>query len=358
MTYAASAVINLAALKHNLARVHALAPHSKIIAVIKANAYGHGLLRVAHGLKEVDMFAVAHCEEAAQLRDAGIKKPILVLQGFMDKSECEWMSANNIESVIHSAYQVHVLEKLRLAQAINVWIKIDTGMHRLGLDIKDLQHAFDVCLTSDAVHTMRCMTHFHSADDTESDATKDQLYQFLDNTNHLRLEQSAANSAALISDPMYQLDWVRPGIMLYGIAPFADKTGKDLELKPVMNLESRLIAVNKLNKGDTVGYGATWKAQQATNIGVVAIGYGDGYPRHATNGTPVWINGRTVPLVGRVSMDMITVDLGATTKDSISDRVVLWGEELPVETVAQHADTIPYELVSKVTSRVTMISKN
>ncbi|WP_019675940.1 alanine racemase [Arsukibacterium perlucidum] len=347
------AQINLAALGHNLQRVQQLAPASKVLAVLKANAYGHGLVQVAQALTAADAFAVARIDEALALRTAGIVKPIVLLEGFYEAAELPILLANNLQTVVHNELQLQALEQTALEGQLKVWLKIDTGMHRLGIAPEQFNEFYRRLWQCQTVQPgIRLMSHFCCADIPGSAKTEQQLALFQQLCIDKAEQQSLANSAAILCLPQSHGDWVRPGLMLHGISPLPDQQGQQHQLQPVMRLSSRLIAMRQLQPGDTVGYGANWQAEKATWVGVIAIGYGDGYPRHAVNGTPVWLAGREVQLVGRVSMDMITVDLGANPAETIGAEAVLWGPELAIERVAQYADTIPYELLCNITPRV------
>lgn len=347
------AQINLVALQHNLRRVRELAPNSQVLAVLKANAYGHGLARVAQGLTDADAFAVARIDEALALRTAGIVKPIVLLEGFYEAAELPLLIANNLQTVVHNELQLAALEQTTLEGQLKVWLKIDTGMHRLGIDVTDFDLFYRRLWQCSAVLPgIRLMSHFCCADELNSASTMAQLALF-ENTIAGKAEQrSFANSAAILAWPQTHFEWIRPGLMLHGISPFSHQVGQHHVLQPVMRLSSRLITVRKVMKGERVGYGGYWQASRDTTIGVIAVGYGDGYPRHAENGTPIWLNGREVPLAGRVSMDMITVELGPDAQDKPGDEAVLWGPELAIERVAAAAGTIPYELLCNITPRV------
>lgn len=352
MSTRVTAHINLDALKHNFQRVKDYAPNAKVMAAIKGNAYGHGMLEVATGLPEVDMLAVERPAQAYQLRDHGIEQPIIVLGGFDDELELQEMAAQGIMSVVHTTAQVSLLENTDLIQPIAIWAKLNTGMNRLGFSEQAFSVAYQrLTKLNNIQQPFGLMTHFARADEIDNPATANQVKCF-DQMADKELPQSLSNSAAIISRPETHRDYVRPGIMLYGISPFSDQVAEAFDLKPVMTLSSRLIDINVCKKGDAVGYGGTWVCPEDMPVGVVAVGYGDGYPRHAKNGTPVLVNDTICPLVGRVSMDLITVDLRPTPMAKIGDPVVLWGEGLPVETVALHSETIAYELVTKVTERV------
>ena len=343
------AEINPAALQHNLNRVRELAPGCPVAAVIKADGYGHGLIRVAGALSEADAFAVACIEEALQLREAGFTLPVVLLEGFFDTAELEAIARYNLTAVIHHPWQLRALEQARLATPIRVWLKMDSGMHRLGFSPQEIPAARQrLAACSSVARPVTEMTHLACADDRADQTTTQQLARF---DAVATGDCSIASSAAILGWPQARRGWLRPGIMLYGASPFVTGGGESWQLQPVMTLRSTLIAVNRRQRGDPIGYGGSWRCPEEMPVGVVAIGYGDGYPRHAQPGTPVLVNGKTVPLIGRVSMDMITVDLRSQPQAGIGDAVVLWGEGLPVETVAEHAGTIAYELLCGVTRK-------
>lgn len=346
------AVIHLDAIKHNLTLIKQMAPSSQIMAVVKADAYGHGLVPVARCLGQADAFAVACIEEAIELREGGIESPIVLLEGFFEANELPLIDQYQLQTVIHHEYQLQLLERVKLENPLVVWLKLDSEMNRLGFAPQDYLAAHQRLSLLKQVADIRLMTHFACADDVENPKTEDQVKLFRKLINDLSGERSAANSAAVLAWPESHFEWVRPGLMLYGCSPLVDKVGHDHQLQPAMTLESKVIAVKNIEAGQSVGYGAHWVADKNTKLGIVAIGYGDGYPRHAQNGTPVWINGRHCPMAGRVSMDMIAVDLGPEASDEVGDRVVLWGPELAVEEVAKFADTIAYTLLCGVTTRV------
>lgn len=353
MTRATRAVVNLSALQHNLDVARRAAPRSRQMAIIKANAYGHGLLQVARALHGADAFGVATVDEALGLREAGIPQPIILLEGFSSAEELHLIRAYNLQSVVHEPNQIKILERHN-GKPVTTWLKLDTGMHRLGFEPEQCSGILHRLLACENVNqSVKLMTHLSCADDRNSKVTSRQTASFAEAVSSCQeLQQSIANSAGILGWPGTHSDWVRPGIMLYGASPFLDSLGTEHALQPVMTLKSHLISVKTVHKGDKVGYGATWTAPATIKLGVVAIGYGDGYPRHAKTGTPVLVNQRRVLLVGRVSMDMITVELSNCPDAKVGDPVVLWGEGLPVETVAQHADTIPYALLCGVTPRV------
>jgi len=352
MTRATRAEINLSALRHNLqvARSHSQA---KQLAVIKANGYGHGIVEVAHALSDADGFGVATIDEAITLRESGVYNPILLLEGFNRPHDLNLMRAYDLQCSVHSNEQLDVLEKY-LKHKCHVWIKVDTGMHRLGFSPEELSKVYQRLAKIEHIQQpMTLMTHFACADDRDSDYTKQQHRIFSDTIKGFTQSKiSEANSAGLLAWSDTHADWVRPGIMLYGASPFAGGDAKEFDLKPVMTLKSEIIAIHQFKKGDSIGYCRTYTCEEDMPVATIAIGYGDGYPRHAANGTPVLINGQLAPLVGRVSMDMITVDLRNIKKVKVGDDVTLWGEGLPVELVAEKAETISYQLFCGVTQRV------
>ncbi len=350
----ATASIDFSALEANLARVKALAPQSKVMAVLKANAYGHGLVKIAQRLAAADAFAVARIEEALALRTGGITKPIVLLEGFFKASDIEIMLANNFQTIVHDEYQLEALEKAHLSGQIKVWLKVDTGMHRLGIEPQQFEHFYQRLKQCDNVCAdVQLMTHFACADDATNAYNNKQLTTFMTLVKGKEEALCLANSAAIINYPQSHGQWVRPGLMMYGVSPVQGQVSADIGLIPVMSLRSEVIAVRKVRQGEPVGYGGNWQADKDTQLAVVAIGYGDGYPRHAGNGTPVLINGVRYPLVGRVSMDMITVDIGADNQNvKVGDDAVMWGVHLPIEEIAECADTIPYELLCNITPRV------
>jgi alanine racemase len=343
--------IDLAALAHNLGVAKAAAPNSKALAVIKANGYGHGLTRVARGLRTADGFAVLTVDDAAQLRGEGYTHPIVLLEGFFHPDELPDIAHLRLRPVIHRQDQAEILARAHLEHRIDVLLKIDTGMHRLGLRPARVADALATLRGAPHVAGITLMTHFAGADEAAI-GVAEQLARFREATSGNELPCSLANSAALLRYPETHADWVRPGIMLYGISPFAGQTGADLGLLPVMTLESRLIAVQRIRKGEAVGYGATFVAERDMGIGVVACGYADGYPRHAGTGTPVLVEGRPTRTLGRVSMDMLCVDLTPVPNAHVGSPVTLWGADLPAEYVADHAGTIAYELLTALAPRV------
>ncbi|WP_337265035.1 MULTISPECIES: alanine racemase [unclassified Serratia (in: enterobacteria)] len=352
---AATAVIDRRALRHNLQQVRRLAPQSRLIAVVKANAYGHGLLETAHTLQDADCYGVARIGEALMLRSGGIVKPILLLEGFFCAEDLPVLVANNIETAVHCIEQLEALEQAELARPVPVWMKLDTGMHRLGVRPEQAEAFYQrLCACRNVVQPVNIMSHFSRADEPQADATPKQIRCFEHFANDKPGQKSIAASGGILLWPQAHRDWVRPGIILYGASPMDNSRAADFGFQPVMTLKSSLIAVREHKAGEPVGYGGVWVSERDTRLGVVAIGYGDGYPRSAPSGTPVWLNGREVPIVGRVSMDMISVDLGPDATDKVGDDVVLWGNPLPVERVAAYSGISAYELITKLTQRVEM----
>ena len=353
MSRATTVRLDPGALVHNLQRVKAAAPGQRVAAAVKADGYGHGLVRVARALTDVDAFAVAAIEEAQILRRAGVQQRILLLEGVFEAAELPRCARQGLNIAIHHPEQVRMLETARLDRPLRVWLKIDTGMHRLGLEPETVRAIFRRLVECPSVApAIGLMSHLARADERDSDFTLEQLQIFEQATAGLPGARSLANSAGILGWPQTHFDWVRPGIMLYGASPFVDRLATDEGLKPVMTFQTRLISIKRLQQGDPVGYGGTWICPEDMDVGVAAVGYGDGYPRHAPSGTPVLVNGREATLIGRVSMDMITVDLRQHPEARIGDPVVLWGEGLPVERIARAAGTISYVLMCGITARV------
>ena len=354
MTRPASVVINLAALKSNFQRIRQLAPRQKIMAVVKADAYGHGITRVARSLPDADAFAVACLEEARQLRDHGVDQPIILLEGPFCADELPQIQALGLEIVIHHPDQFAMLEAAQSDRPLRAWLKVDTGMHRLGFAPEDVQQAREQLLGYKCIaRDLRLMTHLASANQPGDVLTSRQLQTFTDCTQGMAEERSIANSAGILDWPDSHADWVRPGLLLYGVSPNPDRDSLEEGLQPVMTFSSKLISVKQLKAGETVGYGATWSCPEDMPVGIVAAGYGDGYPRHARSGTPVLVNGRRAGMIGVASMDMLAVDLRNVPDARVGDPVVLWGDGLPVEEIAHCADTIPYELLCGDRKRMT-----
>ena len=359
MSFGARALIRLGALSHNLSVIRKKAPGAAVMAVVKANAYGHGLAVVANALPDADCFAVARLAEACALREAEIDQPIVILSGVYSESELLRSCELDCDLVVHCEIQIELLEA-HPELAATVWLKLDSGMNRLGFPISEADELIGRLSKCLAVRELRLMTHLANADDTDDPKTGQQLAQFESVAQSFQGDISIANSGGIFGwpqsvQPAY-LDpgsrvWVRPGIALYGVSPYPDRNGADLGLQPVMRFESKLIAVKPVTSGSVVGYGGEWVAERDTVLGIISAGYGDGYTRYLTSGTPVYINGRTVPLAGAVSMDSAAVDLGPGANDKIGDVVELWGDEIPVEEVARQAGSLSYQLVCGVMNR-------
>jgi alanine racemase len=347
------AVIDTRALRHNLARIRERTGRARVMAVVKANAYGHGLVPTALALSDADAFAVARLEEGLSLRAAGITQPIVLLEGVFTAEQLVQAARHGFELVVHDALQVELLEQMTGAHRFVLWIKIDTGMNRLGFPVREFAAALArLQLLTPAPLQIRLLTHLACADERDNQVTNEQLARFRAATAGLNYPVSIANSAGIFAGVQLNCDWVRPGLVLYGASPFADGTGSDLGLEPVMTLETSVIAVRRVAPGERVGYGGAWSAPRDATIAIVAAGYGDGLPRGLPGGTPVLVNGARAPLVGRVSMDMIAVDVTELAAVHVGTAAILWGRGLPVEEVARHALTIPYELLCSVSQRV------
>ena len=348
------ATISASALAHNLTVAKRHAAGAKVWAVLKANAYGHGVERVARACAAADGFAVLDFHEALRLRAAGVTKPILMLEGFFDSADLELVPKHRLTAVVHNPAQLEMLKRGALAGEFDVYLKVNSGMNRLGFGVEALRPAYNAIREHPQVRNLTFMTHFADADG--AGGVKAQMAWFEELSRpfgpHAR---SLANSAALIRFPEARGDWVRPGIMLYGCSPFADRRADELGLKPAMTLTSEIIAVHQLQPGERVGYGFSYQAAGEMTLAVVACGYADGYPRHAPTGTPVLVNGKRARLVGRVSMDMITVDVSGIADARIGSPVTLWGEGLPVDEVGAAAGTLSYELLCKITTRVPVV---
>jgi len=350
-----TATIDLAALGHNLGVARAHAPHAKVFAVIKANAYGHGLLRAAKALRAADGFAVLEFDAAIRLRDAGYSQRIVVLEGFFDVREAETGAAQKIASVVHTKEQFAWTDPLPAGSRLDVLLKINSGMNRLGFAPGAVRAAYESLQDNPGVGKITLMSHFADADGVGGVAA--QMAVFERAVAGIAAPRSLANSAATLRYPETHFDWIRPGILLYGSSPFADRSAAELGLKPVMTLASEIISVCELRPGDTVGYGGTFRAERAMRIGIVACGYADGYPRHAPSGTPLRVGDQMTTTVGRVSMDMLCADITHIPEAGIGSRVVLWGEGNPIDDVAQAAGTVSYELMCALAARVPVIEQ-
>lgn len=341
--------ISLSALKNNLAIARQAAPNAKIMAVIKANAYGHGAIEAAGALSGSDAFAVARVDEGIHLRHHGISKAIIVLSGCNTLADLTLCHQHQLQAVIHSRQALEIVLQ-NPSIPLNIWLKIDTGMHRLGLDATAFLQGLNAVNASKHLQLIGVMSHLANAELLDCPANAKQQALF-DELNPGHSARSLANSAALLFQPSTHYEWVRPGIMLYGSNPSEQENTLTNQLKPVMTLKSRVIHIKTIPAGECVGYNGTWQAGKESQIATIGIGYADGYPRHAKNGTPVLINGKPYPLAGRVSMDLITVDVSAGDIN-IGDEVTLWGEGLPANDIAKQASTISYDLFTGIKNRV------
>ncbi|MFI4969138.1 MAG: alanine racemase [Lysobacterales bacterium] len=353
---ATCATIHLGALRENLRRVRQLSPGARVMAVVKADGYGHGLERVARALEGADAFGVAGIADGQRLRAAGVSQRIVVLSGFDEAGDLAEMRRLRLDSVVHCDAQIGLLAADRDPRLLRIWLKLDTGMHRLGFAPGRARETYATLRALPCVdRDIALMTHFANSDVFDDALTAQQIERFDGAVAGIEGERSLSNSAGILAWPEAQGQWVRPGGALYGMSVVAGRIGADFGFRPAMTLSTRLVAINRVHRGEHVGYAATWAAPEDMHIGVAAIGYGDGYPRHAGSGTPVLVNGTRATLAGRVSMDLITIDLRAHPDAAIGDPVVLWGRGLPVEEVAGHADTIGYELTCGVTRRVRFV---
>lgn len=351
MTYA-TAAIDSDAFKHNLLQVRKAAPKSKVLAMVKADAYGHGFKHLADVLDEADALGVARLEEALRLREYGVKRQIVVMDGVITQEELLAVAKNNFALVIHNAACLQLIQQTNLENKLSVWLKIDTGMHRLGVPPEEVSDFIDELNNTGKLNLpIGLMSHFAQADERQHAYTSQQIQCFNQTVQSFQGPKSLANSAGILAWPESHVDWVRPGIMLYGVSPFAEEVGLDYQLKPVMTLQSPIIAIRQLKKGDAIGYGSTWACPKDMTVGVVAMGYGDGYPRHIAAGTPVLVNQQQTSILGRISMDMLTIDLSEQANAAVGDAVILWGKGLPIEYIARSANTIAYELLCQVTAR-------
>ncbi len=346
------AIVDLDAIRENYSLAAALAPQSKNIAVIKANAYGHGMLRVAQALQDIaPAFAVAIIDEALELRAGGISQPILVLEGANDTKSCEVAAANGLSLVAHNQEQVLQLLQANLLGNTPLWLKVDTGMHRIGFAPDELGSVLERLRDGGHDVSVAC-THLACADDLSSNTTHQQIASFNACVSGLDLATSISNSAGILAWPTSHSDWNRPGYMLFGHSPMTTEVESASGLRPAMTLRSEIIAIREVPAGESVGYGARWTAERPSVIGTVAAGYADGYPRHAPSGTPTLVKNQIVPLVGTVSMDMLSIDLTGHDNVALGDTVELWGQDVSVNEVAARCGTIGYELLTGVTARV------
>lgn len=343
ITRHAKVTLDPAAIQHNLNVVRRAAPHSKIMSVVKANAYGHGVVEVVKALHDSDGYAVACVNEAMQLRQHGITKPVLVLQGAMDLEEYRVASMLKMTLVIHEPAQLEIYRQF-YDDHPDLWLKVDTGMHRFGYRPEEVV----ATMREIGAHCSGLMTHFSDADDPENPKTNQQKEIFDSVAQQFSLQRSAANSAAILTNRDTHYDWVRPGIMLYGATPLLRGTGADVGLQSAMTFSAPVVAVKKLVAGETVGYGGDFTCPKDMTIACISVGYGDGYPRGVPQGTPVLINGEACPLVGRVSMDSITVDVSRMQECAVGDVAILWGPELPVEDLSNALGTLSYSLLCGV----------
>ena len=339
----ATVAIDLSSIAFNFQQAKRAAPHSKVMAVVKANAYGHGAVPVARCLQAADAFAVARVHEGIELRSAGIDHPILLLEGVFDEAGVQQAEQFDLDVALHQPYQLDLVKDTNL----KVWLKLETGMHRLGLSTDFLE----ICARTLAqARILGVMSHFSDADQPSLAKSANQLETLLAVAKPLGLPVSMANSAGILAGIGTSCDWIRPGIMLYGASPYLDQA---VSLRPVMSLTAPVIAIKSLRPGDTVGYGSRWQATEACNVAVLAIGYADGYPRQIQAGTPVWLNGQRETILGRLSMDMMTVSVSSKALPLIGDRAQLWGKDLAIEDIARQADSLPYVLMCGLGPRVT-----
>jgi alanine racemase len=356
MSRATVATIHLGALRRNLARVRTRAGTARVMAVVKADGYGHGLERVARALADADAFGVASLGDGLRLRAAGIDKRIVILSGPDEAADLAEFRRLQLDAVIHHESQLAWLEADRDARPLRAWLKLDTGMHRLGFapaHARDAHARMRALANVDADIVL--MTHFAASEEFDKALTGNQIAAFGAATQDLAGARSLANSAAVLGWPNAHGEWVRAGGLLYGLSVIDGKSGVDLGFEPAMTLSTKLIAVNRIAKGECIGYAASYECPEDMDIGVAAIGYGDGYPRSAPSGTPVLVNGMRAAIVGRVSMDLITIDLRNVPNAKVGDRIVLWGKDLAVEQVAASAGTISYDLTCGMTRRVLFV---
>lgn len=359
MSRPTKARIDLGAIGHNYRYAKSLAPEARAVAIVKANGYGHGAVAVALSLaNSADAFGVACTEEALELRACGITNPVLLLEGVFEPSELKLVQSHGFIPVIHNQEQLEWILGARVSRTLDVWLKMDSGMHRIGMAPPTFQAGYARLRNCPHVGTITLMTHFARADELDCPATRQQIDCFNRYAADIQAPRSLANSAAVLVWPTTHAQWIRPGIMLYGANPLGEDHPAGLGLRPTMTLESTLISIRDLEAGEPVGYGGRFRCDAPTRVGVVAAGYGDGYPRHARDGTPVAVKGHMTRIIGRVSMDMLTVDLTQVPDPRIGDRVELWGAQVPVNAVAAASDTISYQLFTGISRRIPMIHEN
>lgn len=361
MTPRVTATVDLAAIRHNLGVVRKTAPRSKVMAAVKADAYGHGAVEIARTLEsaQVDALAVACMEEAMQLREAHLlTTPIALLEGVISIEEAALAVYERLQVVVHDHWQIALLEQLPASAEVQVWFKLDSGMHRLGFPLADVPRLVETLKRHPGWKLQGWITHLACADELDNPATAEQMRRYNEALRQVPGARSIANSAGLLAWPAARVDWVRPGLALYGASPLPGKIGRDLGLMPALTLESRLIAVREYAAGEPIGYGQAWRTPERMKVGVVAVGYADGVHRCLPSGTPLLLRGTRVPLVGRVSMDMVTIDLRPVPDATVGESVQLWGDGLPAEEIAAHAGTLAYELFCGLTQRVRFCYRN
>jgi alanine racemase len=353
MTRPARVIFDPQAVQANLQVVRRCAPARRVMAIVKADGYGHGVVRMARALAAADAFGVASIEEAVRLREANITQPIVLLEGPFEAQELADITVHRLESVVHHQGQVRMFASH--SAETKLWLKIDTGMHRLGFAPGEVPTV--IAALARPARELRLMTHFASAHLRGDPSVEAQLRVFESLAPQSKYERCCANSSAVLAWPTSHADWVRPGIMLYGVSPFAEVTAAALGLRPAMTVTSTLIAVKQVPAGDNVGYGKGFVCPENMQVGVVAFGYADGYPRHAATGTPILVNGIRTQVIGEASMDMLAVDLRPLREPQVGDPVVLWGDGLPVEEIARAAHTIPYELLCRMRMRAPVVER-
>jgi len=353
MTRPARVLFDSQAVRANLQVVKARAPDRRVMAIVKADAYGHGVVRMARALGDADALGVASIEEAVRLREANIAQRIVLLEGPFEAQELPDITVHRLESVVHTQEQVRMFAAH--ADPTPLWVKVDTGMHRLGFAPAEVPGV--LAALARPPREVRLMTHFASAHLDDDPSVPAQMAVFARIADATGLERCCANSSAILGWPQTHVEWVRPGLMLYGVSPFVSTPARDLGLRPAMTVASTLIAVKHVPAGGGVGYGKGFTCPEDMTIGVVAFGYADGYPRHAATGTPILVNGVRTQVIGEASMDMTAVDLRPVPDARVGDPVVLWGEGLPVEEIAQAARTIPYELLCRMRMRAHFIER-